>query len=83
MFGFGKVPCVLCDQQVARKHALKVLGQKGFAVCRACLEQWRALGGTCPECHAALRGAQEPGLFLRERRVFGHADCGAARLVAA
>jgi hypothetical protein len=82
-FGFGKVPCVLCDQQINRKDALKVSGQKGFTVCRPCLDRWRAAGGTCPECHTGLRGSQEPGVFLTGKRSFGHADCGAARLIAA
>jgi len=82
MFGFGKVPCVLCDQQIWSKEAFKVLGHKGYAVCRRCFDRWHAHGGTCPECRAPLRGGQEPGIFLRDPRAFGHADCGADRLVA-
>lgn len=83
MFGFGKVPCFVCGQRVARKGALTVREQKGFTVCRQCLERWQARGGTCPECQTPLRGAQEPGIFLQGKGVFGHADCGALRLTAA
>jgi hypothetical protein len=83
MLGFGKMPCVLCDRQVPRKEALAVQGHKGFTICRRCIEAWRSSGATCPECHTPLRGSQEAGIFLQGRRSFGHADCGAARLVAA
>jgi hypothetical protein len=83
MFGFGKVPCILCDQQVARKAAFAVRDRKGFAVCRLCVERWQAAGGMCPQCNAPLRGSQDPGVFLDGVRSFGHADCGALRLVAA
>jgi hypothetical protein len=84
MFGFrfGKVPCFVCDEQVARKNVFTVREQRGFTVCRPCLERWRARGGTCPECQTPLRGAQEPGIFLEGKRAFGHADCGALRLIA-
>jgi hypothetical protein len=81
MFGFGKVVCVLCDQQVARKQALKVQGQNGVTICRGCLERWQ-VRGACPECGAPLRGTQEPGIFLERKRALGHADCGATRLIA-
>jgi hypothetical protein len=83
MFGFGKVPCLLCDRQVTRKEALAVQGQKGFAVCRGCIEGWQARGGKCPKCQTPLWGGQQAGIFLQGRRSFGHADCGATRLVAA
>jgi len=83
MFGFLKVACVLCDRQVARRDAFAVRDRKGYAVCRFCVERWQAAGGTCPHCNAALRGTQEPGIFLEGKRTFGHADCGASRLVAA
>jgi hypothetical protein len=83
MFGFLKVACVLCDRQVARRDAFAVRDRKGYAVCRFCIERWQAAGGTCPHCNAALRGAQEPGIFLEGKRSFGHADCGASPLVAA
>jgi hypothetical protein len=83
MFAFRKVPCILCDRQVARRDALPVRDRKGYAVCRFCIERWQAAGKTCPHCHTPLRGAQEPGIFLEGERSFGHADCGASRLIAA
>jgi hypothetical protein len=83
MFAFRKVPCILCDQQVAQGDALAVSDYKGYAVCRACMQRWQAAGGTCPRCHGPLRGAQEPGIFLEGKRSFGHPDCGALRLIAA
>ena len=83
MFGFGKVPCLLCDQRVTRKDALTVREHKGFTFCRPCFERWQARGATCPRCQAPLRGGQEPGIFLHGKREFGHADCGALRLIAA
>jgi hypothetical protein len=83
MFGFGKLPCILCDQPIARRDALAVRDRKGYVVCRTCFERWQAAGGTCPHCHTPLRGAQEPGIFLEGNRSFGHPDCGAARLIAA
>jgi len=83
MFGFGKVPCFICDAQVPRKAAMTVREEKGFTVCRHCLERWQARGGACPRCQAPLRGGQEPGIFLTGKRAFGHADCGAFRLLAA
>lgn len=83
MFGLGKVACVLCDRQVARKEAFAVRDRKGYAVCRPCVERWQANGGMCPQCHAPLRGPQEAGIFLEGTRSFGHADCGALRLTVA
>jgi hypothetical protein len=80
MFGLGKVTCILCDQRVARKATLAVRGRRGFAVCQRCVERWQANGGTCPQCHEALHGPQEAGIFLEGRRSFGHAGCGASRL---
>lgn len=83
MFAFRKVPCILCDQQVARREALAVSDHKGYTVCRACIERWQSAGGMCPHCRTPLRIAQEPGIFLEGQRTFGHLDCGASRLVAA
>jgi hypothetical protein len=83
MFGFGKVTCILRDQRVDRKDALAVQRMKGYAVCRPCVDRWQAAGGTCRQCHAPLHGTQDPGIFLDGKRTFGHADCGAARLMAA
>jgi hypothetical protein len=83
MLGFGKVTCILCDHRVARKEALAVRDRKGFAVCRQCVERWQTNGGTCPSCHAPLRGPQEAGIFLEGKRAFGHADCGGLRLTVA
>jgi predicted amidophosphoribosyltransferase len=83
MFGFLKIPCILCDQQVARRDALSVRDRKGFAVCRFCVERWQATGAICSHCRTPLRGAQELGILLEGDRSFGHADCGALRLMAA
>jgi predicted amidophosphoribosyltransferase len=83
MFGFGKVTCILCDQRTERKQALAVRDRKGLAVCRRCVERWQANGGICPQCRTPLRGPHEAGIFLEGKRSFGHADCGASRLIAA
>jgi hypothetical protein len=83
MFGLGRIACILCDQRVARTAALAVRDRKGFAVCRVCVERWQASGGTCPQCHAPIRGPQEAGIFLEGKRSFGHSDCGASRLTTA
>ena len=83
MFGFGKSTCILCDQRVPNKGAFAVRDSKGLAVCRHCVDRWKGNGGTCPRCHAPLRGPQGAGIFLEGKRSFGHADCGAVPLIAA
>ena len=83
MFGLGKVTCILCDRRVARKETLAVRDRKGFAVCHQCVERWHTNGGTCPTCHAPLRGPQEAGIFLEGKRAFAHADCGAVHMTTA
>jgi hypothetical protein len=80
MFGLGKATCILCDQRVPRSQALAVRDRKGYSVCRNCVEQWQAKGGTCPRCLGPLRGPQDAGIFLEGQRTFGHADCGALQL---
>ncbi len=80
MFGFGKVPCVLCDRKVTRREAVRLLGRKDTAICQSCLTAWERNGRTCQGCATAVRGNQEVGVFLRGHRGFGHADCGADRL---
>ena len=83
MFGFGRVTCVVCDRRVPRPEGMTVIGHKGYAVCRQCVEQWQAKGGLCPRCQAPLRSLEHAGIFLEGRRSFGHAGCGASGLTAA
>jgi len=79
MFGFGKVPCVLCDRQVSRKEALRLRDKKDTVICGACYAAWEGAGRKCGSCDTPVRGVQEAGVFLRDRHGFGHADCGADR----
>lgn len=81
MFVFGKKPCGFCGQRVSRSHAWRVPDRVDGLVCSACVAQWDASGRQCAECQTAVRGTQDGGAFF-ERRAFGHADCGALKLVA-
>ncbi len=80
MFGFGKVPCVLCDQQSARGQHRRVRDRKGYVVCHGCYEKWDRSGRSCERCGTPVHGGQEVGLFMDGRRALGHADCGASLL---
>ncbi len=79
MFGFGKVPCVVCDRQVSQKDALRLRDRKDTIVCRNCFAQWDRDGRKCGRCESPVRGAQGIGLFSDRYRL-GHEDCGAERL---
>jgi hypothetical protein len=81
MFGFGKLPCVVCDRPVPRKQALALRDRKDIGVCKACLERWVREGAMCMRCKSPVVGSQDRGVFL-DCYVFGHYDCGAAAFAA-
>jgi hypothetical protein len=80
MFGFGKLPCVLCDRVVSRKEALRLREHKEIVICKRCYDGWDRQGRKCQGCQTSVRGTQEMGVFL-DHYGLGHADCGASRLV--
>jgi len=79
MLGFGKVPCIFCDRQIAKKEALRLRDRKDTAICRRCRDHWLHDGRKCAVCQTEVYGAQDVGVFL-DRYAFGHADCGGLRL---
>ena len=81
MFGFGRIPCVVCDHAFSRRDIVALRDRNDIGVCKSCLERWQRDGAICQRCRSAVEGAQERGIFL-DRYVFGHLDCGAARLAA-
>jgi hypothetical protein len=81
MFGFGKLPCVVCDRVVPRKEALRLREHKAIVICKRCYDAWDRDGRKCKTCATPVRGTQEMGVFLDDHHGLGHADCGAARLV--
>ena len=86
MFGFGKLPCVICDHLVPRSAAVRIRDHDDLAVCRRCFERWEREGRLCKHCSSPVQGPQDPGIFLNglnvRRYTFGHCDCGASLLVA-
>ena len=75
MFGFGKVSCVVCQNQVARKDGLRLRDHKDTVICRACYKAWEQSGRKCGQCETPVRGTQSVGVFPT-RQAVGHADCG-------
>ena len=82
MLGFRTKTCHICRSRVLARGGYRVPDRIDAFVCRRCYEAWERAGRTCAECHDQVRGPQPIGAFV-DRRVLGHADCGALKMSAA
>lgn len=79
MWPFGKIICQACGQ-VAEKRGMRLSPRdRGFGVCRDCVERWEAKGRRCVHCEHEVKANQQLA-FLRKPEGLGHFDCGGTPL---
>jgi hypothetical protein len=82
MLFFTKKTCQICRSTARMRGGFRVPDRLDAFICNACYQAWERAGRTCAECHDPVRGPHEIGAFV-DRRVLGHADCGALKMFAA
>jgi len=75
MWPFAKVICQACEQASARRKLRFSPRERGFAVCRECVDRWEGKGRRCARCLDEVKPNQQLA-FFREPKGFGHFDCG-------
>lgn len=75
MWPFGKATCEACGQVAAKRSMRFSPRERGFGVCRECVQRWEAKGRRCARCQHEVKPHQQLALF-REPKGFGHFDCG-------
>jgi len=75
MWPFGKVACQACGQAAPRGEMKLSPQERGFGVCRSCLETWEETARRCVRCQDDVKPSQQIA-FFQQPRGFGHFDCG-------
>jgi len=75
MWPFGKATCQACGQASPRRKMRLSPRERGFGVCRECVERWEGKGRSCVRCKHEVKPNQQLA-FFREPKGFGHFDCG-------
>jgi hypothetical protein len=78
VFQGSELICEVCEKAFPRKEMVFSVQNK-IAICENCLRNWRLNGGTCLICHRTVNRNQPWG-FFREKRAFGHFECGGVEI---
>lgn len=75
MWPFGKVTCQACGGAFQKGEMKLSPRERGFGVCRGCMEHWQGKGRRCVRCKEEVKPNHQVA-FFREPKGFGHFDCG-------
>lgn len=80
--GVPRRTCAVCGSTASARGGRRARGRRAAFVCGACYARWERDGRPCGACGLPVRGTQEVGAFVEQRRL-GHADCGGRKVSAA
>ena len=75
MWPFGKLTCQACGQAFPKGDMKLSPRERGFGVCRGCLERWESGARRCVRCQQEVKPNQQVA-FFHALKGFGHFDCG-------
>lgn len=75
MWPFGKLRCQACGQAFPRGEMMLSPRERGFGVCRGCVESWDRSERRCVRCQTEVKPTQQVA-FSQDPKGLGHWDCG-------
>jgi hypothetical protein len=78
VFQGSELACEVCEKTFPRKEMIFSV-KNNVAVYESCLRNWRLNGGTCVICLELVKRNQ-PWSFFREKKAFGHFECGGVEI---
>ena len=78
VFQGNELICEVCEKTFPRKEMVFSF-KNNISICENCLRNWRLNGGTCAVCFEMVNRNQPWG-FFREKKAFGHFECGGVEI---
>jgi hypothetical protein len=74
VFQGSELTCEVCEKTFPRREMVFSV-KNNISICENCLRNWRLNGGACIIC-LEMVNRNQPWGFFREKKAFGHFECG-------
>ena len=78
VFQGSELACEVCEKTFPRKEMIFSV-KNNISICENCLRIWRLNGGACAIC-LEMVDRNQPWGFFREKKAFGHFECGGVEI---